>query len=63
MKKFTCYDCDQIFEAETREEILNILYEHYMKDHKEIITGSSEAEKKAWMERFDRDWQAALKVD
>ena len=47
MKKFKCYDCEEEFEAETRDEILNVLYEHYMKEHKEIITGASEAKKKA----------------
>ena len=52
MKKFTCYDCDQVFETGTREDILKQLYDHYMKDHKEIITGASEDEKKAWMARF-----------
>ena len=59
MKTLKCYDCEGEFEAETREEILNILYDHYMKDHKEIITGASEEEKKAWMARFEKDWLAA----
>ena len=58
MKNFTCYDCKQSFEAATREDVLNLLYTHYMGEHKEIITGASEAEKKAWMERFERDWAA-----
>lgn len=62
MKKFKCYDCEQTFEAETREDILNHLYEHYMKEHKEIITGASEEEKKVWMEKFDKDWVAAEEV-
>ena len=59
MKTMKCYDCDVVFEAETRDEILNLFYDHYMKEHKEIITGASEAEKKAWMEQFDKDWAAA----
>ena len=59
MKTIKCYDCDQSFEAETREGMLNLLYDHYMKEHKDIITGASEEEKKAWMERFDNDWAAA----
>jgi len=61
-KKFKCYDCPAEFEAESREEILGILYEHYMKDHKEIITGASEEEKKAWMEKFEKDWAQAPEV-
>ena len=56
MKTITCYDCDETFRADTREEILSKLYDHYMKAHKAIITGASEEEKKAWMERFEKDW-------
>ena len=59
MKAITCYDCDQSFQAETREEVLNFLYEHYMKDHRAVITSASEEEKKAWMQRFEADWAAA----
>ncbi len=62
MKKITCYDCDQSFEAQTREDILKTLYDHYMTAHKETITGASEDEKKAWMEKFDKDWEAASEV-
>lgn len=62
MKKIKCYDCETEFQAETREEILGQLYDHYMKDHKEIITGASEDEKKAWMERFEKDWSSAEEV-
>ena len=62
MKTFKCYDCDGEFQAETREEILNQLYDHYMKEHKEIITGASEAEKKAWMEQFEKDWAELSEV-
>lgn len=50
------------FKAETREEILNHLYEHYMKEHREIITGADETEKKRWMAQFEQDWAAASNV-
>lgn len=59
MKKFKCYDCGEIFEAETSKEMLDTLYPHYMKEHKEIITGANEEEKKAWMEKFNKDWNKA----
>lgn len=62
MKKIKCYDCEMQFEAETREETLEHLYEHYMKNHHAVITGASEAEKKAWMEQFERDWTSAEEV-
>lgn len=50
------------FQAVTREEILDQLYDHYMKEHNEIITNVSEEEKKAWMERFEKDWINAEEV-
>jgi len=59
MKKLTCYDCEENFEAETSEEMLNLLYPHYMEKHHEVITGNSEEEKKAWMDRFNADWEKA----
>lgn len=62
MKKYKCHECNQEFQAETREEILNILYDHYMKDHKEVITKATEEEKKAWMERFEKGWSEAEEV-
>jgi len=54
-----CYDCDMRFQAESREDILNKLYEHYMKDHHDVIVGASDEEKKKWMEQFETDWAAA----
>ena len=59
MKKIKCYDCDESFEAETKEDILNSLYKHYMEKHQEIITKASGEEKKAWMEKFEKDWASA----
>jgi len=61
-KSFKCYDCPAEFEAVSREEILKTLYDHYMKDHKDIITSASEEEKKAWMEKFEKDWAEAPEV-
>lgn len=59
MKTIQCPDCGAEFSAVSREEILGVLYDHYMKDHHEIITGVNEQEKKAWMERFEKDWSGA----
>ncbi len=63
MKKFECYDCDVEFKAETREQMLNMLYAHYMSEHKEIITGANEAEKKDWMAKFDKDWSESPELE
>lgn len=62
MKKFTCYDCAMQFDARARDTLLHALHDHYMKDHYEIITGVNEAEKKAWMERFQQDWENTQEV-
>ncbi len=62
MKKFTCYDCTEVFESETSKEMLDKLYLHYMDKHVEIITGVSEEEKKAWMAKFNKDWDEAEEV-
>lgn len=59
MKTFTCYDCPKTFAAASRHELLKLLYQHYMKEHQAIITGASEAEKSAWMQQFEKDWQVA----
>lgn len=62
MKTIQCPDCGGEFSAVSREEILGILYDHYMKDHREIITGVHEQEKKAWMEQFEKRWSEAKEV-
>ncbi len=62
MKKFICYDCEQTFQSETREDVLNQLYAHYMKEHAETITKASEDEKKAWMVKFEKDWGEAKEL-
>jgi len=59
MKKIKCYDCEDVFEAETSQEMLDLLYAHYMKEHKGIITGVNEEQKKEWMEKFNKDWSGA----
>ena len=58
MKKIKCYDCEEIFEADTSEEVLEKMYPHYMQEHREIIEGASEEEKTAWMKKFNADWEA-----
>ncbi len=63
MKKFKCYDCDKVFEAESSKEMLNLLYPHYMSEHEDIIKGGSEEEKNAWMEKFNKDWEETKEIE
>lgn len=60
MKAIKCYECDIVFKSETRDDILNQLYSHYMEKHHAIITGASEQVKKDWMQRFQNDWLQAV---
>lgn len=62
MKEIECYECGAAFRAVTRDEILGMLYDHYIKDHHEVITNVSDQDKKAWMERFEKDWASAEEV-
>lgn len=62
MKTFKCYDCESSFQAETREQILDVLYAHYMKNHHGIISNASDEEKKQWMLQFEKDWAEAKEV-
>lgn len=62
MKKFKCYDCEKVFKAETKEELLNALYTHYIDKHKKIMTESSKEEKEAWMKKFEKDWASTVEI-
>jgi len=62
MKKYTCHECESGFQAETREEILKILYGHYTEVHPDIIPNASDEEKKAWMVQFEKQWAEAPEV-
>ncbi|MAG91561.1 hypothetical protein CMO83_02695 [Candidatus Woesearchaeota archaeon] len=59
MKKFKCPDCDEVFESETSEEMLNLLQPHYMSKHADIMKNGTEEKQKAWMEKFYKDWEGA----
>lgn len=63
MKTIECPDCGGEFKAATREEILSVLYDHYMTAHKDVITEASQEEKKVWMEDFERRWAAAEETE
>lgn len=62
MKKYNCHECEMEFQAESRGDMLKLLYDHYMKDHNEVITNVTEEEKKVWMERFEKGWAEAPEV-
>lgn len=63
MKTIDCPDCGGAFTAASREDILGILYDHYMTEHRDLITQASREQKRAWMEDFERRWSAAKETE
>jgi uncharacterized protein with PIN domain len=59
MKKIKCLDCEKVFEAETEEEAMQKMHPHYMEDHKDVMAEGTEEKKKAWMEKFYKNWEEA----
>jgi len=62
MKEIKCQHCEGSFKTETREEMLSILYKHYMESHADVIPEASKEEKKAWMVRFEEQWAIAEEI-
>ena len=62
MKKFKCYDCEKVFEAETSKEMLNKMRPHYISEHQDVIKGGTDEQMKAWMEKFNKDWEEAEEI-
>jgi hypothetical protein len=62
MKKITCPDCTEEFQAETEKEVLDAMHPHYMGSHKEIISSANEEQKKEWMAAFHENWEKAEEV-
>lgn len=50
MKRLSCDLCDEIFEAETFEEWLQLLMPHYMNAHSDFMEASKNKPKEAQME-------------
>lgn len=63
MKQIKCLDCEVVFQAETAEGLMmGDMMKHYKKAHAEIMAKGTEEERKAWMEKFHKDWEAAEEV-
>ena len=59
MKKITCLDCDEQFEGESKEAVMQAMMPHYMSDHKDVMEAGNEEKKKAWFEELNRRWEEA----
>ena len=62
MKKLKCLDCEKTFKAQTSKDMLNQMHPHYMSEHQEIIKDGTDEKKKAWMEKFNKDWENAEEI-
>jgi len=58
MKKILCFECDTAYESDTRQAMLSALYSHYIQAHKSVIMKASVSQKKAWLERFEKEWSS-----
>jgi hypothetical protein len=63
MKEMKCLDCEKTFRAETPDEMMKVMHPHYMEDHKDIVENGNEESRKVWMEKFNKEWEAAGEVE
>ena len=62
MKRLKCLDCEEVFEAESSEEMLNKMQPHYMAEHKDIMAGADKNKQQAWFEKFNKNWEEAEEI-
>ena len=51
-----CPDCEKTFKGETAKEVMTAIHPHYMSEHEDVIKNANEEQKKAWMEKFNKDF-------
>jgi guanylate kinase len=57
MKEMKCLDCDEMFKAETPEEMMMTMMPHYMEKHADMMKEQNEETKEEWMKRFNKAWE------
>jgi hypothetical protein len=63
MKKMKCLDCEDTFEAESEDEMMQKMHPHYMEKHKDIMEAGTEEKKEVWMKKFHEEWEKAEAID
>jgi hypothetical protein len=63
MKQLKCPDCEKTFKGETAKDVMNAMHPHYMSDHEDIIKNANEEQKKEWMAKFNKDFEAAEEIE
>lgn len=59
MKSIQCQHCEEYFEGETPTDVQMAMLPHYKSAHADIMASNDDEGKKAWMQEFDRRWNAA----
>ena len=62
MKEMSCLDCEEKFQAESPNEMMQTMLPHYMEKHKEIMETNTEESKNEWMDRFHKEWEQAEEI-
>jgi len=57
MKKMKCLDCEEEFEAQSSQAMMETMMPHYMEKHKEMMESGTADDKKVWMEKFHKNWE------
>ena len=57
MKTLSCDQCDQSFSAETFEEWFELMKDHYLSDHADIMSANANKSKEEGMA-----WMASMKA-
>ena len=58
MKSIMCQHCEEMFAGETKEAVQMLMLPHYKQVHPEVMSSNTEESKQAWMQEFDRRWEA-----
>lgn len=59
MKSIMCQHCQEMFSGETKEAVQLAMLPHYKEQHADIMSSNTSDSKQAWMQEFDRRWEAA----
>jgi len=62
MKEMKCLDCEETFKGETPKEVMDRMHPHYMSDHQDIMKEGTDEKMKAWMEKFNKNWEEAEEI-
>lgn len=57
-----CLDCEEIFQAETQEDMMQEMMPHYKEVHAEMMNSGTEEKRMIWMSQFQDAWDNAEEI-